>query len=43
VRAADAIRQLGQAIERPAMARMYTERRLMGRIKGKPGTSVRLE
>jgi carboxyl-terminal processing protease len=25
------------------MARMYTERRLMGRIKGKPGTSVRLE
>ena len=43
LRAADAIRQLGKAIERPAMARLYTERRLMGQVKGKPGTPVQLE
>jgi carboxyl-terminal processing protease len=43
LRAPDAIRQLGKAIERPAMARLHTERRLMGQIKGKPGTPVQLE
>lgn len=43
LRAAEIIPRFRKAVERPAMARLYTERRLMGQIKGKPATTVRLE
>ncbi|HJQ24523.1 MAG TPA: S41 family peptidase [Blastocatellia bacterium] len=35
--------RLRKAIERPAMAQLYIERRVMGHINGKPTTPVRLE
>ena len=40
---AQVVSRLRKAIERPAMAQLYIERRVMAHINGKPATPVRLE
>ena len=40
---AQVVSRLRKAIERPGMAQLYIERRVLGHINGKPATTVRLE